>query len=59
MEPQKFDFIGTLLLASLFILLAYAGYLSYQSIDWQVLNKLENSPLLLPTPATSSANPAP
>ncbi|MGI5840827.1 MAG: hypothetical protein ACOX6N_01270 [Patescibacteria group bacterium] len=34
----------------LLILLSYAGYTSYKSIDFQVLKKLEDQPLNLPTP---------
>lgn len=57
------DIIGISLLTLLFLLLAYAGYLAYQSIDWTVLKRLEATPLVLPTPlpstapASASANP--
>ncbi|MFA6518593.1 MAG: hypothetical protein WCV93_02980 [Candidatus Shapirobacteria bacterium] len=58
MEDKPIDFIGGILLLTLFLLLAYAGFLSYQSIDWNVLKRLESTPLALPAPATSSATPA-
>ena len=63
-ENHPIDAIGWLLIASLFSLLAYAGWLSYKSIDWDILKKLESIPLVLPTPiiappATSSATPIP
>ncbi|MFA5828157.1 MAG: hypothetical protein WC841_02190 [Candidatus Shapirobacteria bacterium] len=35
------------------LLLSYAGYLSYQSIDFDVLKKLEAQPLVLPPPPTT------
>lgn len=47
--------IGLILLFLLFSLLAYAGWLSYKSIDWEVLKRLESQQLLLPTPAPSPA----
>lgn len=64
MDPKPLDFLGSLLLLALFILLLYAGFLSYQSIDWSVLKRMEAEPFVLPTPlpspiATSSATPSP
>lgn len=47
---SKIDPLGYALLGLLFITLAYAGYLSYKSIDWTVLKRLEAEPLVLPTP---------
>ncbi|MEK7527796.1 MAG: hypothetical protein AAB574_02105 [Patescibacteria group bacterium] len=64
MKP-KTDYVAIILLSSFFLLLTYAGYLSYQSIDWDVLKRLENSPIVLPTPlpqpaiSTTSATPQP
>ena len=62
MEPQKNfnpplagDPILAVLLLSLLILLSYAGFLAYKSIQWDVLDRLEAQPLVLPPPATSSA----
>jgi len=49
------DYIGITLISILLLLLAYAGYLAHKSIDFDVLNKLESQPLILPPPATSSA----
>jgi hypothetical protein len=51
------DYIAILLLSSFFLLLTYAGYLSYQSIDWDVLKRLENSPIAIPTLTVSSSSP--
>jgi len=40
-------------LVSVFLLLlAYAGYISYKSIDFDVLKKLEAQDLILPPPPT-------
>lgn len=47
---MKKDIIGPILLSSLFILLVIAGVISYQSIDWDVLKKIESQKLILPTP---------
>lgn len=59
---SKIDYIIIILLTSFFLLLTYAGYLSYQSIDWDVLKRLEDSPLALPSlavspPPSASATP--
>jgi hypothetical protein len=50
MNPPKPDPIGIFLILSLLSLLCYAGYLAYQSIDYDILTKLENQKLVLPTP---------
>ena len=53
MENQnKPDILGTTLISILLILLTYAGYLSYKSIDFKVLERLESSPLDLPPSPT-------
>jgi len=49
-QNQTVDWIGVCLVAFFFILLSYAGYLSYKSIDWDVLKRMENQKLILPTP---------
>jgi len=56
-ENKKPDYIGNTIVFILLGLLIYAGYLSYRSIDWNVLKRLESEQLILPTPipATSSA----
>lgn len=55
MENQK-DPIGYILITIFFILLAYAGWLSAKSIDWDVLKRMEQAPLTLPSSvATQSA----
>ena len=53
------DPIGNIIIAVLFILLIIAGVISYRSIDWNVLKRMEQLPLVLPTPipATNSAIP--
>lgn len=50
MQSQKVDLIGYIFVFSLLTLLAYAGVLSFKSIDFRVLEKLENQTLVLPTP---------
>jgi len=63
MEENKISPIGYLLLLSFFILLGYASYIYAKSIDWDVLKRMENSPLSLPTQTiispstTTSATP--
>jgi hypothetical protein len=63
MHLDGIDKIGALLLTILFILLAYAGYLSQKSIDYDVLKRLESSKLILPTqvptPAVTQFSPIP
>jgi hypothetical protein len=60
-EDKKTDHIGNTMVFILFGLLFYAGYLSYKSIDWTVLKRLEAEVLVLPTPipASQSAQTAP
>ena len=60
MQPKKPDYILLSILLFLFSLLVYAGYLSYKSIDFDVLRRLEKIPLVLPTPiiATPVASPS-
>ncbi|MBP9817758.1 hypothetical protein KBC75_03345 [Candidatus Shapirobacteria bacterium] len=57
------DPIGYLLIFTLLFSLSYAGYLSYKSIDWNVLKRVEQQsvsvPVSLGTPATTSATPQP
>jgi len=50
MPQNKIDTTGIILLSTFFLLLLFAGYLSYKSIDWSVLKRLESQPLVLPTP---------
>ncbi len=52
-ENKKPDYVGNIIIFVLFGLLTYAGYLSYKSIDWDVLKKIEAEPLILPTPIPS------
>ena len=54
MESPKIDFWGYLIISTFLLLLAYAGYLSYKSIDWAVLTRLESQTLVLPTPIIAS-----
>lgn len=60
MDPQKpqIDYPGVLIITVFLLLLTYAGYLAYQSIDWDVLKHLEAQPLIIPTPVPGSL-PAP
>jgi len=56
MKPNQnqLDFWGYLIITILLLLLSYAGYLSYKSIDWTVLTRLESQTLVLPTPIIAS-----
>jgi len=47
---DKKNLIGNIIIVTLLILLSVAGFISYQSIDWTVLKRLEAQPLILPTP---------
>lgn len=53
-ENKKPDYIGNSIVFILLGLLLYAGFLSYQSIDWNVLKRLEDTPLVLPTPISTN-----
>ncbi len=58
-ENKKPDYIGNTIVFLLLSLLIYAGYLSYKSIDWDVLKRLESQPLILPTQTPiAPANPS-
>jgi len=48
MEQNKITPFGYFLLLTFFILLSYAGWIYAKSIDWDVLKRMENSPLSLP-----------
>lgn len=54
MSEQKSDPIGISLLAAIFILSGIIGFIYYKSIDWDVLKRLEKTPLVLPTPVLLS-----
>ncbi|MFA6250506.1 MAG: hypothetical protein WC686_03285 [Candidatus Shapirobacteria bacterium] len=49
-DTTKIDWVGVSLVSLFFAFLTYAGYLSYKSIDWDVLKRIENQQLVLPTP---------
>jgi len=49
-DKNKIDYIAVILVTVFFILLSYAGYLSYRSIDWDVLKRVEQAPLGVPSP---------
>jgi len=51
---DKKDPIGNIIIATLLVLLTIAGVISYKSIDWTVLKRLEAQPLILPTPIPAS-----
>lgn len=51
MNNHKITPLGYLLIATFFILLGYAGWIYSQSIDWKVLERLEDAPLSIPSPA--------
>lgn len=54
-NSTNIDYIGISLISLLFLSLFYSGYLAYKSIDWTVLKRLESQQLILPPPATPSA----
>jgi hypothetical protein len=54
-ENKKPDYIGNTIVFILLGLLLYAGFLSYKSIDWNVLNRLESENLILPTPIPTNS----
>lgn len=58
MEPSSQpDNIGYILIILLLILTTIAGFFAYKSIDFEVLDKMEQQPLNIPPPpATDSAN---
>lgn len=49
-EKNKIDYIAVILISVFLILLSYASYLSYKSIDWDVLKRMEEAPLGVPSP---------
>ncbi len=55
MKSEKNDLFGNLIIATLLGLLAIAAFISYKSIDWAVLKRMEATPLNIPTPATNSS----
>ena len=46
---NKITPFGYFLIISFFVLLAYASSIYTKSIDWDVLKRMENAPLTLPT----------
>ena len=55
MKKNNSDLIGNILIISLLLLLVIAGYISYKSIDWTVLKRLEAQPLVIPTPESTQS----
>jgi len=56
---QNKDHIGNILILILIILLAIAGYFSYKSIDWKVLERIESQTLSLPAQTSTSSSTKP
>jgi len=54
MNKNQYDFPGIIIITIFLILLSYAGYLAYKSIDWDVLKRLEAQPIVLPTPVPTT-----
>lgn len=54
METKRIDFWGYLIIITFLSLLGYAAYISYKSIDWTVLTRLESETLVLPSPVVAS-----
>ncbi|MFA6007982.1 MAG: hypothetical protein WC784_05075 [Candidatus Shapirobacteria bacterium] len=57
MNQNKITPLGYLLVATFFILLSYAGWIYTKSIDWNVLKRMESSPLTLPVISATPTNP--
>jgi len=55
-NKKKIDIIGIISITTLFILLTIAGYISYKHIDWDVLKRVEQQELILPTPIPENIN---
>lgn len=56
-NPKKIDeIVWYSFFIVFFSLLIYAGYLSYKSIDYKVLDRLESQKLVLPTPIATPSN---
>jgi uncharacterized protein (DUF58 family) len=55
---NKITPLGYLLIATFFILLSYASWLYTKSIDWDVLKRMEKSPISLPGPITPTLSTA-
>lgn len=54
MNQNKITPFGYFLLITFFILLSYAGWVYSNSIDWKVLERMESTPLTLPTAVPTS-----
>jgi len=54
-EEKKLSWLSWTIVGVLFSLLAYGGYLSYKSIDFDVLKKLEAQKLVLPSPQPTAS----
>jgi len=56
-KKNNLDWISWTMIGIFFTLLAIAGVFSYNSIDWDVLKKMEAAPIVLPTPVPGSLPP--
>jgi hypothetical protein len=54
MQKTNYDFIGTIIIVIFLVLLGIAGFISYKSIDWDVLKRIESQTLVLPTQSPAS-----
>ena len=54
-QHDEIGIIGYVLSFSLLIFLIVAGIISYKSIDWDVLKKMESQQLIIPPVSTSSS----
>jgi hypothetical protein len=48
------DITGPIILSLLFVFIIIAGIISYQNIDWTILQRVEKQKLILPTPIVSN-----
>lgn len=54
-HQDEIGIIGYILSFTLLILLIIAGIISYRTIDWKVLEKMESQQLIIPPVSTSSS----
>jgi hypothetical protein len=59
MDNKYQDIISSGIIILFLFLLVVAGYISYKSIDWTVLKRMEAQKLILPTPIISSPSAQP
>lgn len=56
---RKVSALEFFLLTVFLLLLAYSGWLYFHSIDWEVLERMEKSDIILPLPISSTPSALP